>query len=507
MSLSIAQKLICAFLGLTLLLITATLGLARWSFERGFLDYVNALEQTRLERLAGVLVNDYTSSDSSWESLDRERFAVLMRRATGSQTLRGPLPRRRPPPDARGEVRRSEGPARPPPRNAAGATHRPPGAERPPPRAAAPPTALYDHKGKLLAGADIAADDSLAIRVPIIVNGTTVGELRSEPRREISSPLETDFSRQQLRTSWILGVVSLILAFAVSLLLARGLLAPVRRMISSVGRLSSGDYSHRMKESRSDELGQLTRDLDRLGSTLEANQTSRKRLLADISHELRTPLTVLTGEIEALKDGVREFDRAQLESLDQEVKRLCYLVNDLYELSVSDMGGLSYQFLSLDLTECVQNALDGMRKRAAAAGIELRLGSGVEQAKSGPQTLRIEADARRMDQLLQNLLENSLAYTDSPGRVSVALSRTSDRALIAIDDSPPGVSTGDCEQLFEPLFRQDTSRSRRTGGSGLGLAICRNIVAAHGGTISAEPSALGGLSIRVEIPLARESSL
>jgi two-component system sensor histidine kinase BaeS len=398
----------------------------------------------------------------------------------------------------------------PPPRGGNGKTHPPP-TRRPGPEGPqhsrpgnSPPTALYDVADNLVVGASIGKDDTLVIRVPFVVDGSTVGVWRSEPRRQITSPLETEFSRRQLTTSWLLGISSLMLACGASLLLARGLLAPVRRMINSVAQLSSGDYSYRMNESRGDELGQLTKDLDRLGSTLEANQSSRKRLLADVSHELRTPLTVLAGEIEALKDGLREFDQTQLDSLDQEVQRLRHLVDDLYELSISDVGGLRYQFATVDLTDYLQSAIDGMGKRAAALGIELALAIPEESATS--VGLTIAADARRLDQLLRNLLENSLAYTDAPGRVTVTLSRSVATAIITIDDTSPGVNESDCEQLFEPLFRQEASRSRRTGGAGLGLAIRRNIVTAHGGSISASPSALGGLSIHIEIPLSGESS-
>jgi two-component system sensor histidine kinase BaeS len=478
MKLSIAQKLVGAFLGLTLLVLTATLGLARWSFEQGFLDYVNALEQTRLERVQVDLADEYFSAGGNWQSMSEQRFSALMRLSMPREPFGGP------PPNAKPTSERG-----PRPQRRGGQQF--------------PPTALYDVDDNFVAGALLGIDGSLAIRVPIVADGNIVGELRTEPRRHISSPLETDFSRQQLTTSWILGISSLILAFGVSLLLARGLLAPMRRMIKNVAQLSSGDYSHRMNERRSDELGQLTRDLDRLGGTLEANQSARKRLLADVSHELRTPLTVLCGEIEALKDGLREFDETQLDSLDQEVQRLRYLVDDLYELSISDMGGLRYRFATVDLTDCLQKAIDGMRKRAAALGIELALAP--PGASSAGVAVTVEADAQRMDQLLQNLLENSLAYTDALGRVTVTLSQTAATAIITIDDSPPGVKESDCEKLFDPLFRQEASRSRRTGGAGLGLAICRNIVIAHGGSISASPSALGGLSIQIEIPLSGES--
>ena len=355
-----------------------------------------------------------------------------------------------------------------------------------------------------MAGVNLNRDGRPAIRVPVVVNGAIVGSLRSEPRRQFNSPQETEFSRQQLKTSWIIGISSLVLAFGVSLLLARGLLAPIRRMLSSVSQLSGGDYSHRMNESRSDELGQLTRDLDRLGSTLQASQSSRKRLLADVSHELRTPLTVLCGEIEALKDGLREFDRTQLESLDQEVQRLRYLVDDLYELSISDVGGLRYQFTHVDIYDCLQHSLDGMRNRADAMGIELNLVFPKDnEITSGTA---VSADSQRIDQLIQNILENSLAYTDAPGRIVVTVSHAVDAVSISIDDTLPGVDESDCEKLFDPLFRQEASRSRRTGGAGLGLAISRNIVTAHGGSISASPSALGGLCVRIKIPLAGESN-
>ena len=487
MTFSIAQKLVAAFVGLTLLVLIATLGLARWSFEQGFLDYVNALEQTRLERVQLDLVEVYLSAGSNWESLSEQRFSDVVNRSAPRDSFGGPPPGGMPKP--RGAI--NEG--HPPPTRRPG----PPGRDT----RGSPPTALYDMDNNLVAGASIGVGAVQPISVPIVVAGTIVGELRSEPRRHLSSTLETEFSKQQLTTSWILGISSLILAFAVSLLLARGLLAPVRRMITSVAKLSSGDYSHRMGERRADELGQLTRDLDRLGSTLEASQSSRKRLLADVSHELRTPLTVLSGELEALKDGLREFDETQLDSLDQEVRRLRYLVDDLYELAVSDVGGLRYQFVTVDLTDCLQNAIGGMRKRAAVQGIEL--GLSISPDEFG---LTIAADVQRIDQLLQNLLENSLAYTDTPGRVTVALSRTTSAAIITIDDTLPGVEEVDCEQLFDPLFRREASRSRRTGGAGLGLAICRNIVTAHGGSICASPSALGGLRIQVEIPLSEGGS-
>lgn len=475
MQMSISKKLVIAFTGLTVVVLTATLSLARWSFEQGFLDYINALELTRLQRVQRALTEEYLAAGSNWSTLSEQRFGNLLRttQALGFGPPGGSSARPAPPPEA--------GRARMPPRG-------------PGPRAM-PPTAIYDNEGRLIAGPGGAINDAQAIRLAVVLNNTVIGELRSEPRRELSSTLETTFSRQQLNTSWLIGACSLALALLLSLLLAKGLLAPVKRMLDGVSRLSAGDYQQRWHESRSDELGELTRNLDQLATTLEANQSSRKRLLADVSHELRTPLSVLTGEIEALQDGVRRFDRPALDSLDQEVQRLRYLVGDLYELSLTDLGGLSYRLEPVAFDSIVSATVKNKEGRMAAEGITLDV-----QLPEGDPVM-IEGDARRLEQLLNNLLENSLAYTDAPGQINLGLTHDNEMLTLTIEDSSPGANEQECEQLFEPLYRLDGSRSRRSGGAGLGLAICRNIVTAHRGSIQARPAALGGLSIRIEIPL------
>ncbi|MEM8561799.1 MAG: ATP-binding protein [Pseudomonadota bacterium] len=497
MKLSLAQKLVAAFLGLTLLVLIATLGLARWSFDKGFLDYVNALEQLRLQRLGSELAEYYVSADNSWDSLSAAAFQRLL-----NQTARGqpagdfrrqglpppPRPHTERPAEASGAPQRTFQPGRPlPPDLPAGG-----------PPQEKPPTALYDLQDNVVVGVRSHLIDERAIVVPVLVDGVSVGELRSAPRRRLETPQETSFSRQQLNTSWIIGISFTAMAFALSLFLAKGLLAPIKRMISHVGHLSSGHYSQRLNENRSDELGQLTRNLDRLGATLEENQNSRRRLLADVSHELRTPLSVLTGEIEAMQDGLRPLDAAQLASLEQEVKRLRVLVDDLYELSISELGGLRYQFSSVALYDCVEAAAATVQARAKEQGLDLTFGCN--------ESLSVRGDTTRLHQLFCNLLENALAYTDAPGNIAVSCSCIANQAVVTIDDSPPGVDADDCNKLFDPLFRQESSRSRRSGGAGLGLAICRNIVDAHEGVISAKPSPLGGVRLEVRLPLAERNA-
>lgn len=496
MTLSISKKLILSFLGLTLVVLVATLGLARWSFEHGFLDYVNALEEKRLQLLAISLSKKYLDSNHSWSSMTREQFDQMLWELSPEKG--GDTDSTRPPPP---------GFMLPPPRFSPSANtssdrltdhprQKPPGAPPAHPRPGSP-TALFDISGQIIVGMPLPHDANNLISIPVIVNGQPVAELKSAPRRHFVSPQETAFSKQQLITSVLIGIASLTLALIVSWLLTKILLAPIRRMITGVLQLSNGKYSIRFDESRTDELGQLMNNLDRLAHKLESNRDSRRRWLADISHELRTPITVLTGEIESMKDGIVPIDMQQILSLDQEVIRIRHLIDDLYELSLSDIGGLRYSFSPFNIQESLSSSIELIKKRANTQGIEIDLNDAPE--------LVINGDIQRLEQLFVNILENALAYTDSPGQIKISMLQSGNQVSIKIQDTPPGVIADDCKKLFDPLYRLEISRSRRTAGAGLGLAICKNIVSAHQGTITASPSKLGGLCIHITLPIQIES--
>ena len=191
-------------------------------------------------------------------------------------------------------------------------------------------------------------------------------------------------------------------------------------------------------------------------------------------------------------DGVIEADEAQLDSLHEEIMRLTKLVNDLHQLSMSDRGSLSYEKSQMVLPELIERSLE--KRKGELSHFDLRFGF-------SPRCF-LFCDAHRIGQLFDNLLQNTLRYTDaSPenkGMLDIEVNRIGLGVQVIWQDSSPGVGTEQLSHLFDRLYRTDSARNRKTGGSGLGLAICQNIVMAHNGEVYAEQSALGGLKLTIE---------
>ncbi|MEN9893484.1 MAG: hypothetical protein RLY78_3779 [Pseudomonadota bacterium] len=364
-------------------------------------------------------------------------------------------------------------------------------ARNPPLTTIDPRLLLLDANRQVLAGpADRAAQ---AVLRPIVSRGVTVGYLGYTPRLHIVASLEDVFLQQQNRRFAAIAAgllaAALLNAALISWALSRRLL-PLREGTTALAR---GDFGRRIPVRGHDELAALAQDFNQLAAALAAARTARQQWIADIAHELRTPLTTLRAETEALQDGVRPLDAAGIASLAQEIGRLTRLVEDLHLLSMSDLGALSCRKEPQDLAELVEDGLASARRPPHDDRLALQL-----DLTPG---LRVLADGERMTQVIVNLLQNTLRYSDPPARLDVRLVRRDGQAELVWQDSAPGVPAADLPRLGERLFRVDTSRSRHSGGSGLGLAIARAIIEAHGGSMSATPSALGGLRWTLLIPL------
>ena len=458
MKLSISTKLFIAVLAGVLLVILSMGVATSWSFGRGFLGYIN---EQALERMAPVV----------------PRLAAAYEREGGWEFFRNQPDRwfevMRPEPGEKQAVRDLKTPQI---SDLTGALFR---------------IALLDQDKKRVTGYPAIGDDALAL--PIVVAGETVGWLAVTPFQSVTEAGGERFQQYQFRTSLVMGLFSLLMAMLIAWWIARTLLEPVKRVAAATHRLASGDYSSRVAVASDDEVGQLARDFNQLAYTLERNEQMRREFMADVSHELRTPLSVLRGELEAIEDGVRSLDQNAMKSLQGEVSMLSKLVDDLYELSLADVGALTYRKAPCVLNGLLEHSVAMFQERlnARRLRVELALPS---------QPLELVADADRLQQLFSNLLENAVRYTDPGGVVRISAAVERDEVRIEFMDSGPGVSASQLPRLFERFYRGESSRNRESGGAGLGLAICRSIALAHGGSLSAEHSPLGGLWLTLRLP-------
>ncbi|MDH3384351.1 MAG: HAMP domain-containing protein, partial [Deltaproteobacteria bacterium] len=433
MKIRIQYKLFFAMLAVACGVVVCMFLVMRWSFHRGFLDYVNKADLERLESLAGVLEEAY-AGERSWKFLqdDPRRWRRLLR-ASLPDRFREPLPPGSPNDDA------PEGTAFPPrrqrPRGDTPPAH-PSGLMRGEPghHFARRVVLLDGGKRGIFAPPDL--PENLPLR-PLLQGEETVGYLGLLPLKMLSDARQMRFVREQKQAFALIALAMVFLAALVSIPLAQRMVKRIRNLASATHRLASGRYDTRIPAESSDELGLLARDFNALALTLEKHEQARRQWFADISHELRTPLSILRGEIEAMQDGIRAATPEAIGSLHSEVIRLSRLVNDLYDLSLSDLGALTYSKAEADLAEALRQAVDLYHPEYGDKGISL------EADLPTGMTFPLFADSERLHQLFSNLLENSLKYTDPGGRLRVFVERGDGTATVHFQDSGPGVPEND----------------------------------------------------------------
>ncbi len=484
MTLSIRAKLFLTLLLACLLVVIGTHAFVRWSIEHGLIELADARESERIGTIAERLIAVYADS-GSWEPLRADKslwIAALLGRDPKDRLARAEPRRGHLPPWVRRVL--SDAGAWPP----TWALER--GRERPAP---------LELRLMLLdgAGAVVYGQSSLlpgARRQPLELDGQAIGSLATLPGPPLAEWPDLEFQSRQGSRLWIIALGMLLISALLAYPLAQRVVRPVRRIQEATRRLAAGDFTARVRVHGGDEIARLGRDLNVLAATLEGNEQARRRWVADIAHELRTPIALLLAELEALQDGVRRLDRAAVDALHADVLRLNRLVGDLHELSVTDLGALTYRLTETDLREVLQTDLDAFRPRFQAAGLSLELHD------RAPTPLLLSADPDRLSQAFRNLLGNSLQYTDPGGGLTVTLDRSGERVTLDFQDTVPGCPPESLPRLCDRLYRVEDSRSRHTGGSGLGLAIVKNVVEAHGGTIHAAAAPAGGLWIHIELP-------
>ena len=474
MNLSITQRIFLAILAAICIVVMCMFMVIDWSVERGFLGYVNKFEGDRLTSLAEKLESAY-AEHQSWDFLrDNPEKMLQFIAATLSEIV--------PQMDPRAAVNADQGLSGTSGRRYLKCYYR-----------LGSRILLLDSRRNTVFGTRHAAE--IENFKSITYKGRVVGYLGLSPRKYLSDVRQLRFMEQQKLILAVVACIMLVAAAGLSLPLARRLVHPLKELANATYLLALGQYDIRVPVNSNDELGRLSRDFNLMAETLKKNEQARRQFVADISHELRTPLAVLRGEIEAVQDGVRKPTVETITSLHGEVIRLGRLVDDLYQLALSDVGALAYKRTEVDLSKVLAGSISRVKPEMEKKNMDV--------LADLPGHVKMQfADQERLGQLFDNVLENSRRYTDPGGKVKISLELERKWAAVNIMDSAPAVPVSEMDKLFDRLYRVESSRSRASGGAGLGLAICKKIAEDHGGSIEAHPSPMGGLWIEIRLPLS-----
>ena len=490
---SLSAKMFLAIALTTLMVVLALSAMVVLSMRDGFSRYLLQAEIGRFDDLVSALQTVHTQGDPGWSRLTADAAAwetfvgrnFRPERASPPGPLGGPL---------------APAPVPPQPKFA------------PPPPGAAPPLRPPKDTLALRDRLFLIAADGTSIIAGRDPGGPMVRRAIPDPQRGDEAVLgwlglaapggtmgDTDsfFLREQYRALALAALVAVCLSGLAAALLSRLILAPLRSLEGGAKALAAGNYASRIPNRRADELGRLIDYYNTLAASLEAARAAERQWISDTSHELQTPLAILRAQIEALQDGVRTPSVQTLADTHEAVLRLSRLVDDIRILSFAAESAGFVRLRSADLSATLRRAVDAHRARLEEKGLTLNTDIAPDV------TLNFDPD--RIHQVIGNLLENALRYTTAPGTVEVILRGDGPMARLIVSDSAPAPAADKLPRLFDRFYRADASRDRASGGSGLGLSICKTIVTAHGGTLSAEPSALGGLTMTVALPKSKEA--
>ena len=306
------------------------------------------------------------------------------------------------------------------------------------------------------------------------------------------------------------SAASVILALALGLVLSWALITPIQRTETRLAEIASGDFSGRLDVPNRDELGALAanvnrmnEELRRLYGELETASRHKSEFLANMSHELRTPLNAIIGFSEVLREQMfGELNDRQREYVDDVLeasRHLLSLINDILDLSKVEAGRMELDLSEVSVPDTLQTGLTMHEEHANHGGVALTL-------EVVPAEIVVQADERKLRQVLFNLVSNAVKFTPPGGRVEVSAHLTDGVVEVAVADSGPGIAPEDQDRIFEEFQQaRGTDGGERPDGTGLGLALARKLVELHGGRLWVESVPGEGSTFRFTLPARQEA--
>ena len=310
--------------------------------------------------------------------------------------------------------------------------------------------------------------------------------------------------QNQLTSAWLdlvprlalAGMIALSVSFLVSYFISRSISGPLGRITQASKQMALGNYDVHIPIHGQDEVGRLSEAFNHMAREVSASQRTMKDLLANVSHELKTPLTSIQGYSQAILDGLvtsEEDLKDSSRTIHEEANRMRELVDDLMLLSQIESGQMAMQHTHVDLRDLLEQTIERFQWAVRDAAIETHL-----RIERIPE---VHGDPRRLEQVFSNLLQNAVRHTPHGGTITVrGATLSGGHVSIGIHNTGSVIPAEDLPRVFERFFQVDRARARKGGSSGLGLAIVQEIVEAHGGTVSAVSSPVGGTEFIVILP-------
>lgn len=306
----------------------------------------------------------------------------------------------------------------------------------------------------------------------------------------------------------VLATVLLLFAGGIAMVLGYFLSNVIVKRISGLQqaaqRIQQGEFGANVEVSGNDELSALAMTFNQMSQRLEEAaekqrelDTFRRDLIAWAGHDLRTPLASVRAIVEALADGLvddQQTVQRYLQTAQRDIQSLSLLIDDLFQMSQLDAGGLTLEREKASLSDLISDTLESFSTHATRQEVVL---TGNVLAGVDP----VWMDVQRIGRVLSNLIGNALRHTPKGGTISVEAQRTAQGVVVSVRDSGAGIHPDDLDHIFERFYRGEKSRSRSTGGAGLGLAIAKGIVEAHGGWIGVESQIGKGTLFYFVIPI------
>jgi two-component system sensor histidine kinase BaeS len=326
----------------------------------------------------------------------------------------------------------------------------------------------------------------------IETRGRSIGSITVRFSHKGIDAIERQFESRRLQSRLIAAGIAALIAFAVSLVVARAIGGPLELLLEAFRARGAGGRSVRIKNVRGvGVVRELLESFNRTTEALDERDRLQRNLVADVAHELRTPVAVLQASHEAMLDGITDPSRENLESLREEVLRLAHMVEDLQRLAAAEAAALQLTLAPQDLATIAAEAAGNQGGSFGTAGVCL-----VRWLRE----VHVRCDADRMREVISNLLTNALKYTPTGGTVVLETGAgRSGQAMVRIGDTGIGIQPDELPHVTERFFR-GVRAPQMAGGSGIGLTIATELVRAHGGELAITSKPGSGTQVTVLLP-------